>query len=156
MRLNEDWLAVWLGLLIFLLSLAPLAGIDALGWAVNTAVWTDLSRALGPVTKSWSGTSGWLCLAATLAFLTALLTAGARLLGVAPRRFIPAFLCVAGISYLAWIAGSCAGIAATPDKRKALGVSWSLNLTAEAGYILALAAGLLVGNFLPRFAAWLK
>ena len=156
MRLNEDWLAVWLGLLIFLLSLAPLAGMDVLGWAVSTAVWTDLSRALGPVAKSWTGANGWVYLGATLAFLTALLTAGARLLGVALRRFVPAFVCVAAISYLAWIAGSCAWIAATPDKRKALGIAWSLNLTAEAGYILALVAGLAVGNFFPRFAAWLK
>jgi uncharacterized membrane protein YadS len=156
MRLNEDWLAVWLGLLIFLLSLGLLAGSDLMGWAVSTAVWTDLSKALGPVSKTWAGAPGWLYLAATLAFLAALVTAGMRLLGVRPAKFMPPFLCVAALSYLSWIVGSIAWIAATPDKRKALGVGWSLNLTAEAGFIVALLAGLTIGNFFPKAAAWLK
>jgi uncharacterized membrane protein YadS len=156
MRLNEDWLAVWLGLLIFLLALCPLLGHDALGWAVSTAVWTDLSKALGPVSKTWSGAPGWAYLVATLLFLTALLAAGMKALGVRPGRFVPAFLGVVGISYLAWIAGSWAFIAATPDRRQALHVGWSLNLTAEAGFLVALAAGLLIGNFLPRVAASLQ
>jgi uncharacterized membrane protein YadS len=145
-----------LGLSIFLLALCPLFGSDALGWAVTTAVWTDVSKALGPVSKVWSGAPGWLCLIATLAFLTALLAGGMKALGVPARRFIPAFAGVAGISYLAWIAGSWAYVAATPDRRHALGVGWSLSLTAEAGFLVALVAGLLVGNFLPRIAAALK
>ena len=39
-----------------------------------------------------------------------------------------------------------------PDKLKSFGIPWSLNLTAEAGFIIALLAGLVVGNFFPRFA----
>jgi uncharacterized membrane protein YadS len=156
MRLNEDWLSVWLGLLIFAPSLGLVAGSDWMGWAVSTAVWTNLGKALGPVSKGWAGAPGWVYLAATIAFLTVVLTLGTRALGVAWRRFVPAFLCVVTLSYLAWIAGSWAWIAATPDKRKALGVAWSLNLTAEAGFIVALVAGLLIGNFFPRVAAALK
>jgi len=128
--LNEDWLSVWLGLLIFLLALSAAAGTDLLGWAVSTSVWTDVSTALGPVTKSWAGSPGWTYLAGTLAFVTLLVTAGVRLLGVRPARFVLPFLAVVSLSYLAWIAGSWAWVAATPDKRKALGVAWSLNLTA--------------------------
>jgi uncharacterized membrane protein YadS len=155
-RLNEDWLSVWLGLLIVVLSLGLLAGVDLMGWAVSTSVWTDLLRALGPVSKSWAGAPGWVYLAATLAFLTALLTAGMKLLGVRPGRFVLPFLVVVTVSYVAWIAGSWAYVAATPDRRQALGLGWSLNLTAEAGYIFALFAGLLIGNFFPRAAASLK
>src|SRR5438477_3751727 len=36
------------------------------------------------------------------------------------------------------------------------GISWSLKLTNEGGFILALLAGLIVGNFFPGFAAWMK
>src|SRR5262249_52660289 len=48
-----------------------------------------------------------------------------------------------------WIVGSWAYIAATSDKLKAFGIPWSLNLTAEAGFLVALVAGLLVGNLFP-------
>ncbi len=156
MRLNEDWLSVWLGLLVFILSLGLLAGSDVLGWAVSTAVWTDLSKALGPVSKAWAGAPGWVYLLATIAFLTVILAAGMRLLGVRPGRFVPPFLVVAALSYLSWIVGSVAWVAATPDKRQALGVGWSMNLTAEAGFIVALLAGLAIGNFFPRTATALK
>jgi uncharacterized membrane protein YadS len=156
MRLNEDWLAVWLGLLIFALSLGVLFGADLLGWAVNTAVWTSLGSALGPVAKSYRGASGLVYLLATFLFLLVLLSAGAHVLGANVKRFAAAFTLVFALSYAAWIAGSWAYIAATPDKRKAFGLDWSLNLTAEAGFIIALLAGLAVGNFFPRVAAWMR
>ncbi len=52
-----------------------------------------------------------------------------------------------------WIAGHYAYIAATRDKLAQFGIGWSLNLTGEAGLILALLAGLLGGNFAPGVAA---
>ena len=54
-------------------------------------------------------------------------------------------------------AGCCghfAYIAAT-DAAKA-GIGWSLRLTGEAGFIVALIVGLIVGNFFPKFAGTLK
>ena len=39
---------------------------------------------------------------------------------------------------------------------KKFGVSWSLRLTYEGGFIVALIAGLIVGNFMPGFAEWMK
>ena len=70
--------------------------------------------------------------------------------------FAKSFTFIFAISYLCWVAGHNAYIAATPDKRDALKVSWSLGLTGEAGYILALAAGLVLGNFFPQVTARLK
>ena len=35
--LNEDWLAVFLGLFIFVLALAALVHVDLIGWAVTTS-----------------------------------------------------------------------------------------------------------------------
>src|SRR3954451_10648035 len=155
-RMNEDWLAVWLGLLFFALSLGPLFGADPLGWAVTTSVWTNLSTALAPASKTYSRLPGWVSLLATFAFLLAVLTAGAAALGLKPARFAKGFTVVFGVAYASWIAGSCAYIAATPDKRAAFHIGWSLNLTNESGYVVALLAGLLVGNLLPSTAARLQ
>ena len=38
--ISEDWLAVCIGLFVFVLSLGLLFGKDVLGWAVTTSVWT--------------------------------------------------------------------------------------------------------------------
>ena len=155
-RIKEDWLAVWLGLLLFALSLAVLAGRDLLGWAVATGVWIDFSRALGTVSKAWAFVPGWLSLILTFGLLLVLTTGGAWLLGFAPGRFARSFTGVFGISYACWVLGSCAYIAATPDKRAAFGISWSLSLTNEAGFVVALLAGLAVGNILPPAARFLR
>src|ERR1043165_180410 len=105
LRMNEDWLAVWLGLFFFGLSLGPLFGADLLGWAVTTSVWTDLAKALAPASKGWT-ISGGAALAATFVFLAAVLTAGAAVLGHSAARFARGFAVVFGLAYLSWIAGS--------------------------------------------------
>jgi uncharacterized membrane protein YadS len=153
--IGEDWLAFWLGLLVFLIALGPLAGIDLLGWAVRTKVWTDIGQALSPVAGSYS-LGGFSALLLTYVFLVALLTAGAWLLKAKIRRFVAAFTVVFWVSYICWILGSYANIAVnTPADMQKFGVTWSLRLTGEAGYIIALIAGLVVGNLFPRFATWL-
>jgi uncharacterized membrane protein YadS len=156
MKLSEDWLAVVIGLLIFVLSLGVFANIDLLGWAVTTPVWMSLAKALAPASKNYAALPGVVALLATFAFLLVLLTVGARWIGASAARFAKGFVAVFAISYLCWIAGSWAYIAATPDKRGAFGLSWSLNLTNEAGFIVALLAGLLVGNLLPGAAGFLR
>ena len=93
---------------------------------------------------------------ATYVFLLAVMTLGARALGADVARFAKGFTFVFFAGYISWIAGSWAYIAATPDKRGAFGIGWSLNLTNEAGFIVALLAGLGVGNFFPHAAAWMK
>ncbi|MBV9088196.1 MAG: putative sulfate exporter family transporter [Acidobacteriaceae bacterium] len=155
-RFNEDWLALIIGLAIFALSLGLLAGRDVLGWAVSTSVWTSVAKALGPASKSYAGLSGPVSLLATYVFLLVALSIGAKLLGASVVKFAKAFTVVFAGSYLAWIAGSWAHIAATPDKLKNFGINWSLNLTSEAGFIVALVLGLIVGNFFPSIARWLK
>jgi uncharacterized membrane protein YadS len=154
-KLNEDWLAVWLGLFLFALSLATFFGLDALGWAVSTSVWTNPSKALAPASKAYAF-SGPVSLLLTYGFLLAITTIGAKGLGLDLKRFVQGFTAVFCAAYLSWIVGSWAYIAATPDKRAGFHVGWSLNLTNEAGYIVALLAGLLVANFFPGLAAWMK
>ena len=92
----------------------------------------------------------------TFLLLLTLVTFGAYAQGFDLRRFVPAFTIVFAISYLCWLAGHYAYIAQTPDKRAAMGIAWSLGLTGEAGYVIALLAGLLIGNCIPGLTAWLK
>ncbi len=151
-RLSEDWLAVWGGLLIFALSLGVVIGVDLLGWGVKTQVWLRLGSALSPVSKAYGVLPGFLSLLATWLFLLLATSLGAAILRLPLAKFVGGFTAIFWISYACWIAGSYAYIAATPDKLSSFGIAWSLNLTAEAGFIIALVAGLVVGNFLPRFA----
>ncbi len=155
-KMSEDWLAVWIGLFIFVLSLGVFSGADLLGWAVGTSVWTNPGTALAPVSKAYAALPGVVSLLLTYTFLLVLLSLGVRALDINVAAFAKAFTAVFAIGYLAWMAGSWAHIAATPDKRASFGISWSLNLTNEAGFIVALLAGLAIGNFFPRTAAYMK
>jgi uncharacterized membrane protein YadS len=155
-RVSEDWLAVCTGLFIFAMAAAIFFDADMLGWAVTTSVWTNAGIALAPASKTYAGIPGIAALFATYLFLLVVMGAGAAALGADVRRFAKGFTAVFFVSYLCWIAGSWARIAATPDKLKNFGIGWSLNLTSEAGFIIALAAGLVVGNFMPRTAGFMK
>ncbi|HZP76893.1 MAG TPA: putative sulfate exporter family transporter [Pseudolabrys sp.] len=155
--LNEDWLSLIIGLLVFVLALGMVAGVDVLGWVVTTSVWTDLSKALAPVSKAYAGLGGVGALIATYVGLLVLMTAGAAALNVNIGRFALAFTVVFWLAYASWIVGSYANFAAnTPADMQKFGISWSLRLTNEGGFVVALIAGLIVGNFLPGLAAWMK
>jgi uncharacterized membrane protein YadS len=161
---SEDWWAVWIGLFLFALSLLLLAGVDALGWGVDTKTWPGRVPAVAPIAgrdpyksidSPWRDLHPLLSLALTYVFLLVLLTIGAAAMRLRLGAFALAFTVIFWASYGCWLLGSYAYIAATPDTRPA-GVTWSLGLTGEAGYLIALVAGLLVGNLNRPAAAWLK
>src|SRR5437870_503993 len=155
--MSEDWLSVWIGLLVFLLSLGVLVGSDILGWVVTTGVWNDLSKALTPASKAYASIGGIGALIATYVALLAVMTAGAVALKADIKRFLVGFSAVFLISYLCWIIGSYANFAVTtPADMQKFGITWSLKLSNEGGFIVALIAGLIVGNFLAGFAGWMK
>lgn len=153
---TEDWWAVWLGLVIFVLSLGkPLLGIDLLGWVVKAKVYTSIVHSLTP-TNAESVLPGIVSLLVTYLLVSAVVTVGGVSMGADPKRFFGAFSVIFWLTYLCWIGGHWAFIAATPDKRQGLGIPWSLSLTGEAGYILALLAGLIVGNCFKPLAKRLE
>jgi uncharacterized membrane protein YadS len=156
-RIDEDWLAAWIGLAIVALALVQLAGIDLLGWAVTTAMWTDPRGALAPAGEAFAAWGGLGALFATYLGLLAAMCVAARALGLGLKRFAAAFTVVFAISYAAWFVGNHAHFAAvTPAELEKFGISWSFKLTNEGGYIVALIAGLVIANVFPRFAAWLN
>src|ERR1700760_965896 len=156
-QLTEDWLAVVIGLLVFGAALVSISGTDILGWAVNTSVYVDLTKALNPFAKAYAWLGGGGALIATYVAMLAVLSAGVITLGADVRKFAVAFTVVFAIAYASWIAGSYAYVAAvTPAEQQKFGIDWSLKLTNEGGFIVALLSGIVIANFFPRFAEWLK
>ena len=154
---SEDVLSLIIGLVIFVLALGVLVDVDILGWVITTGVWTDLGKALAPISKAYAGLGGVGALVATYVGLLVLMTAGAASLRADVKRFALAFTAVFWISYLCWIAGNYANFAVnTPADMQKFGISWSLRLTPEGGFIIALIVGLIVGNFLPGIAQWMQ
>jgi uncharacterized membrane protein YadS len=150
--LSEDWLAVCIGLFIFVQSLGTFLGLDLLGWGVTTGVWTHLSKALKPASATFAGLGGFGSLVMTYVALTVVMTVGAAALKADLKRFVLGFSAVFWISYACWVMGSWANIAVTtkPEMKK-MGINWSLQLTQESGFIIALLVGLLLGNLFPSF-----
>src|ERR1700730_18586263 len=155
--LSEDWLSVGIGLAVFLLALAGLSGTDFLGWVVTTVVWADPATGVAPASKIYAGLGGTGALVATYLALLVVLSLAAVALKANAARFAGTFTAVFGLAYASWIAGSYAYLAVvTPADLQKFGIPWSLKLTNEGGFIVALAAGIVIANFFPRFAEWLK
>src|SRR5471030_977944 len=156
-RISEDWLSLIVGLLIFALALAGIANVDLLGWGVTTSVLADACKALAPVSKAYASLGGTGAILATYVALLVILSVTVFALKSDLKRFALAFTAVFWIAYASWIVGSYANFAAvTPADMQKFGVNWSLKLTNEGGYIFALIAGLIIANFLPRFAESIK
>ena len=156
-KISEDVLALVIGLSLFLISLPGLGGADVFGWAVKTNVWTSVSQIMTPVSRKYSAVKGIASLILTYLLLLGILTVAAKAaLRVRFSKFVNGFTLVFFISYGCFALGHFAFVAATPVESKKFGIPWSLHLTGEAGFIVALLAGLIVGNFLPRLANLMK
>src|SRR6201993_2720430 len=156
-RISEDWLSVIIGLVIFVLALAVLANVDLIGWVVTTSVWSNFGQALGTASKTYAPLGGAGALLATYVALLVVLSAAAVALKADVKKFVLAFTAVFWIAYASWVVGSYANFAAvTPAELQRFGISWSLRLTNECGFIFALLAGLIIANVFPRFAETIK
>jgi uncharacterized membrane protein YadS len=156
-RISEDWLSVIIGLVIFVLALAVLANVDLIGWVVTTSVWSNFGQALGTASKTYAPLGGAGALLATYVALLVVLSAAAVALKAEVKKFALAFTAVFWIAYASWVVGSYANFAAvTPAELQKFGISWSLRLTNEGGFIFALLAGLIIANVFPRFAETIK
>jgi len=153
---SEDWLAVLAGAAVFVLALGLLFGSNLLGWATGPRTWLEIGKSVRPVSAAWAQLDAPLLLLITFAFVLVLMTIAAALLGMNVPRFAVAFTLVFWLSYLSWVLGNYAYIAVTtPAEMQRLGIGWSLRLTGEFGYVLALLVGLAIANLAPALARWL-
>ncbi|MDR3582408.1 MAG: putative sulfate exporter family transporter [Candidatus Pacebacteria bacterium] len=144
---GEDWMSVWIGLFIWGIALAgALAGRDFLGWGTVAGVWARVGKSLVPVSGNYTWMPGWESVLCTYLFLLIALVAGARLLRYDLRKFVVGFSLIYWISLGCMFVGSNAYVAATLNQRKGFGIGWSLGLTSEAGFILALLAGVAIST----------
>jgi uncharacterized membrane protein YadS len=170
MLATEDWWSVWIGLGIFAASLVSLFGADLVGWMARTRAWewTDVASEFELdklLTATGAGYADWHPLASfvtTYVVFTALFTMGAKSLGLDVRRFALGYSVLFVVTWLAWIFGNelhLTIVDATVDGRnryREAGLSWGLQLGEGAPYLLALAAGLAIGNFAKGLAARLS
>jgi uncharacterized membrane protein YadS len=151
--LTEDWLAVLIGALVLAAALMALAGFSLLGWVAAPRTWIAIENAAQPISAAFANLNRPLAVIGTLLLTLAVVTAGVRLLKADVVRFAGAFVVVLVLSYVAWVLGSYAYIAVTtPADLQRFGISWSLRLTGESGYVIALLLGLFIANVLPGFA----
>jgi hypothetical protein len=120
---TEDGWAVLIGLALTTLGALSLLGVDTFGWVVKTNVWVNAAATMSPASKGYAALPGAVCLILTYLFLLVVLLLGARSLKLDLTRFALAFTVVFGVSYLCWLVGHNAYIAATPDKRESFGIS---------------------------------
>ncbi len=164
---TEDWWAVWIGLGVYAASLLSLAGIDLVGWMARPRAWewTDVtgtfawSQFFAPAGAEYAGWHALASFFTTYAAFTALFAVGARFLQLDVRRFVLAFTALFLVTWAAWIAGNelhLTMVDATVNGRnryREAGLSWGLQLGEGAPYLLALIAGLAIGNFAKGLAA---
>ncbi len=152
---SEDWWAVWLGLFIVVLGAGPIFGLDLLGWASKFGVWIDPAKAVSTGSKgfAWLGSVG--SLLATYVFTLVVTSVGAHFMGAKLKKFAAGYTVIFWITVLSNLIGNYAYLAATPNKRAAFNIGWSLSL-GELGFVIALLAGLVIGNFFPKVTRFLS
>ena len=151
--ISEDWLSVAIGVLIFALALAPLAGFDLLGWVAQPKVWTEFGKAIVPASANFASLGALPALILTYLFVLALMLCAAAAMGADLRRFALGFSVIFWLAYLCWVVGHYASIAATaPAELEKFGIDWSLRLTGESGYLIALLVGVFIANAMPASA----
>ena len=116
--ISEDWLSLWLGFFIVVLGLALFVGLDLMGWGVKTNVWTDITKAISPVSGTFKGMPGLISLLLTYVFMMVIMGIGAIALKTNVGRFMLGFTLVFWIGYGCWLLGHFGYIAAT-DAAKA-------------------------------------
>ena len=152
---NEDKVACILGGFVFLLGLCKFAGLDLVGWILKMGMWvSDPMVCFKAATKGYM--EGWQALLATYAFVTLGLSVGIKMMKGNPIKFIGAFTVVFFIAVACYVCGANAYIAANPTQLAKQGIPWALGLSTEAGLILALIVGILLGNLAPGFVEKLQ
>ncbi len=197
--LDEDWLSLILGLVIFAISLGAFQGNHYLGWGAKMGVWAEAGKAISPISSKLRGVEGeitaidgqkitvkdskgksttvtearaaeykvgetykkagmspFVSLLCTFCFALVLMSLGAIALGANLPRFALAFTLTFWLAYLCWFLGHYALIAATQQEAGKLGLSWSMSMSGEFGYIIALVLGLIIGNFFPGLAKLMR
>jgi uncharacterized membrane protein YadS len=155
MASTEDWWAVWIGLFFVLPGiLAAATGVDLTGWIVKFSKWVDITKVFRASHKGLMSPGASLILSYVI-FTLATCT-GAKFMKWDVKKYFVAWTIIFWLTVVFYIVGQNAYIAATSLEREKYGIDWSLSI-GGAYYIIALFAGLFIGNLTPkRFRTYLK
>ncbi len=155
MASTEDWWAVWIGLFFVLPGIVAAAtGVDLTGWIVKFSKWVDITKVFRASRSELLSPVASLLLSYVI-FSLATCT-GARFMKWNVKKYFVAWTIIFWLTVVFYIVGQNAYIAATSLERGKYGIEWSLSL-GGAYYIIALFAGLFIGNLTPKwFRTYLK
>ncbi len=223
MLTNEDWWAVWLGLILFGAGLMSIWDVDLVGWMAKTKTWEWttfwsspsfdglLKASHAKAGKAYEGMGGLSSLIVTFIVFGSLTAMGAYFQKLDVKKFVLGFACIFFITWASWMAGHeahfkaamtsqsmtqsdiygndvycmtkvhkctrkinkallklgvdvAAGQVPTKEQaaqavdntKKAIRLSWGLQLGGGFSYILSLLVGLFIGNFMKGFAGFLS
>ena len=152
---TEDWWSVWIGLFFVLLGILTAAsGIDLTGWIVKFPKWVDITKSVGASHKALLSPVASLVLSYIL--FTVATGIGAKCMKWDLKKYFIAWTIIFWLTVIFYIIGQNAYVVATSLERQKYGIDWSLSI-GGACYIIALFAGLFIGNLTPkRFRDFLK
>lgn len=153
--LNEDKVALLIGSFLFLVALMNLAGLDLLGWIVKANTWLNPTQLFRATSKAYA-LNGFVSLIISWLVMGSILSVGMKMLGEDVVKFFKGFTLIYFIAYFCYALGNNAYVAVTPDKLKNYNIPWSMGLSGEAGYIVALVAGIIISNFFPKLVSFMK
>ncbi len=159
MSTQEDWWAVWLGLTFFFLGFLSISGVDLVGWVAYPSKWggtVPFAKALKPLGKSYKGLGPIGSLIVTYVLFTIATCIGAASMRWNVKKFFIGWTFIFSLTYIVWIVGHHAFLAANVTNRAKYGLSSSLSLGGGGSFILALIVGLIIGNFFKKLAAFLS
>jgi uncharacterized membrane protein YadS len=158
MASTEDWWAVWLGLIMFLASVSSLWGWDLTSWMAKTSTWVwgkfSIEAALKPSGKVALHPA--MSLLITYLVFTTLTCIAAWAMKLDVKRFFAAWTVLFVLTWVVWIIGQEAHFKVPVHEFAKHDLSWGLSLGGGFSYLLALAIGLIIGNFFKGTAAFLS
>ena len=165
---TEDWWAVWLGLILFFAGMASIWGLDLVGWMTKTKTW-EWSSLMGDFSwdklmkpAAYKDMHPLASFFATYAIFTILVCLGAYFQRLNVMKFFLGWTFIFLITWMCWILGHEAHFKAVnaivkgKNEYENYGLTWGLQLGGGFSYMLALAVGLIIGNFFKGFAGFLK
>jgi len=159
MLTQEDWWAVWIGVFFFFLGLLSVTGIDLVGWIAYPSKWggdISIAKAIKPLGKDYQFLGPFGSIVVTYILFTAATCIGAFFMRWKVKKFFWGWTFIFIVTYLLWILGHHAFLAANETNQGNFGLSYSLSLGGGASFILALSVGLIIGNFFKKTAGFLS
>lgn len=152
---TEDWWAVWIGIFFVALGIiTAITGVNISGWIVKFSMWIDITKSFK---ASGSGLMNpWISLILSYIIFTLATCTGAKFMKWDVKKYFFAWSIIFWLTVIFYILGQNAYIASTSLERSKYGIGWSLSL-GGAYYIIALFAGLFIGNLTPKkFRTFIK